>query len=280
MIRWREEVLYMYKRLIPSAGWNDKQRSEAAHVKAAISVILPSFEGECFAVMPDPPDFVVKSGDCAWAIEHTRLFRTLSAQPAHSLGNQSARRDLRGEETEREKIVMRAQAAYDSICSVPVIVQIEWRNELAIQRAEIPQNAKQVAKLVQSVAETFDGANHIATIGRGGQSALPWPAPITKIVVMCVGSPAHSRWAASTGDWCPPVQACQIQEIIDSKSNRRAGYRIEWPVAWLLIVLEGDRPSSLVDIEEAVRSGYQSAFDKTIIWDHAMKRPLLLKARS
>jgi hypothetical protein len=257
------------KKLIPEGRWTPKQMDEAAHVREFLSKIATPPEAALFVVEPDPPDFVVKGDAGQWAIEHTRIF----------VQSSSGMRPMRGEEKERDHLVKLASQEYESASGAPVLVTFHWPSNQPLHRNDLPRDAKRIARIVRAVVPA-DGTGISAIIRPLQISNLDWPDGVGEILVYRFEGQNTSRWEAQDGGWHAPLSPRDVQARITTKSTRRSSYATEWPEAWLVIVIEYDKPSSFLILDDVLcKHEYESGFDRIYIWRHADRQYYRLNAR-
>jgi hypothetical protein len=257
-------------KLIAEEHWKPKQMDEAAHVRGFLSKVANPPAVALFVVERDPPDFVAKSEDSEWAIEHTRIFREIPPRP----------RKPRGEETERERFVSDTEKIYERLGGDPVCVQVDWVSNQPIDRQFVPVSAERLAKIVLAVAPP--GGPPIDKIVHH-ELEIPgcaWPEGVGQISVHRHDRQKQSLWSPHGGGWHIAISAETIQQVINEKGIRRPEYASEWPSAWLVIVVEFDRPSSFLSLDQVlVNQEFESAFDRTFIWRHVDRQHYELHTR-
>jgi len=255
--------------LISDERWTQKQMLEGTHVRAFMLQIDNLAQAELFAVRPDPPDFVVKKGVSQLAIEHTRIF----------VQSPSGVRTMRGEEEERDRLVKLASQKYDGLGGIPVSVAFQWHTNHRLNRKNFARDAGRIVRIVRGTVPT-DGTSVCATIRCLQLPSFDRPRGVVEIFVDRFKSQTSSSWAAQGGGWHTPLLWEHTQAAISAKNKRRSVYAAKWPQAWLLIVIEYDKPSSFLSLNDDVcGKEYESAFDRTYIWRDVDRQCLRLKTR-
>lgn len=258
------------RKLIPEEDWTPKQMGEAAHVRDFLSKFANLPEAALFVVERDPPDFVLRLKDHEWAIEHTRIFR----EPV------PPQRPTREEEAGQERVVTCAKQIYESEGGDSVCVQVDWVSNQPINRRFVQVSAERLAIIALAVAPP--GGPPIDRIVRHELEipGCPWPEGVGQISVYRHDGQKQSLWSAHGGGWHIAPSAESLQRVINEKGIRRPQYAAEWPSAWLVIVVEFDRPSSFLSLDQVlVSQEYESAFDRTFIWRHVDRQLYELHTR-
>ncbi len=250
------------KQLIPEEHWKPKQENrqdEAAHVRDFLSKVAGPGKVPLFIVEPDPPDFVAKSKDSEWAIEHTRMFPQI----------RSHARPMREEEARQERVVSLGKQIYESKGGGPVCVQVDWVSNQLIGPRLVRAIAECLANIVRAFVPPSGPAIETIVSHNLETPECAWPDGVARISVDRHDGQTESRWSPRSGGWHNPITAETVQGVINKKGIRRPEYVAQWPSAWLVIVVEFNRPSSFLSLDQVLANQkYESAFDRTFIWRH------------
>jgi hypothetical protein len=95
--------------------WREILLSPSLNRDTPLSKIISETPVLC-AVKPDPPDFVAKSKDGEWAIEHTRNF----------FASANCQQTLQREEARQGEVVSRAKQIYEGNGGGPGVVMVDY----------------------------------------------------------------------------------------------------------------------------------------------------------
>lgn len=202
---------------------------------------------------PPDPDFIVKDVFQSIGIELTQYMRQADVQGSR----------LRAEESQREAVIARARQRYSSKGLPSVVVSVFWLDQFPPTKRRQKTLARELAELV---AVAVPEAGTRVTLENTGLPGSHFPQELHSIEVARFNSLGRNSWAAPVADYTPRLAPLDISHIIKTKEPKLAGYKQRCTQVWLLIVIEGFRPSSFAEITQAVtHKSYETGFDKVLL---------------
>jgi hypothetical protein len=155
----------------------------------------------------------------------------------------------RQHESEQQQIVRMAQREYKASGNPAVGVSIHWFKQQP--RARVNRDA--VSRALSAIV-----ANNVPQFGTWNDlDSLSLPESLSSMVdyvrIDRVVDYRQSDWRIPRSGWFPPVQPQDIRSAISKKEPYFDGYRQYCDFVWLLIVSEGDGPSSWCEIPPETR---------------------------
>lgn len=244
---------------------SDQEERELAHL-LAFKEAHPSFpEGE----IPregrnSKPDFRVVSPEHVVGVEHTEIYHEQSGRGIP----QQAR------ETYTERITQRAQEIYQSGNNPPVWVWPHFTTNAQLGTDNVEELAEDLAEIVE---HNLPEKNSSVELKQSWSPDDPLPRQFSVIQILRYGD-VQQPWFPPMAGAEPEVPTSYIQERIQDKNTKITEYRDRCDHIWLLLVVDGSRPSTFFDIAgEALDNVYESRFDQTYLFDFQRKQVHELK---
>jgi hypothetical protein len=210
---------------------------------------LPNLEVED----SESPDFVLVYGEKRVGLELTELFR-----PAVGTGVPP-----KAEENLTDRIVKAARRIYDAESDGFVHVNVYFSESVNIKTLHRDQTARSLCDLVHRLPLTQ--GDHTHWRNDYVDSALDAIAFVTALPVP-QASMAH--WSVSRAGWRATMSQDVVAEAIAAKNHKLPRYRPNLDEVWLLLAVEGNRPSQFFDPEQIPDIGkLGSAFDRTYFFN-------------
>ena len=200
----------------------------------------------------DPPDFLIKCDDVITGIELTRYYRKRRNYEIND-------REI---EAIQQKICDEAQKIYNSKSQVPLYVYPLWGFRQKLSSQKISSLANILANLVlDNIPEEVHSTIHL---NYRKLLSLPISAYCNQISIMKMQDEVH--WA-SMGASFLYVDKSEIEELIAKKNEKINDYQKKCDKVWLIIVFEGSKLSSTVDLHDVIDKTFESNFDKILLYD-------------
>jgi len=210
----------------------------------------------------EAPDFIFDGNVCI-GVELTDYIRPLV--------NSSI--TLRTVESLHERVAREGRRLFEEQHSVPLWVTMHWNPTYRLSKAEAQSLAAELASLIaQSLPDEPNGSVAIDDNTHGDR-------PIFRAIFRI-----HVRRLkpGTTGVWWPTeagfvgVSGSEIQRILDGKESLIAKYLEKCDCVWLVIVADGIRISSTVELELGDQNLITS-FERVYFYDGASGQVLQLK---
>jgi hypothetical protein len=200
----------------------------------------------------ETPDFLVSSERAIVGIEVTRLFRETVPPKA----------PLQIRESVLQNIVQTAKQIHIDNRQPPVCVSAFFSPHHDFRKRDILENAKSLAEIVArnlpeigEREEEFDGTNRHY-----------FPETIHHVIVRRYPEIQENFWSAPEAAFCPKSGAELLQAAIKRKEGTYERCRSQCDQAWLLLVADAGRLSSIVSLTDAaLRHVYVSRFDRAFL---------------
>lgn len=193
------------------------------------------------------PDFLVSDGNRSVGIEITEFF--LPQEPGEPLYQEA--------ESIREHIVSRALSHYRTLGGPPLLIDIEFSNDVRLTKRDVDATAR-------ALAERIVRLDFVEDEQPGWRQRFSGNMP-RGIVEICGGKyRSVENWDFGGGGWVRPCTHDHIQGIIARKAPLYAAYRQTCDEAILVIVFTafaGPPTDVPVAVLEEV---FQSPFDSTL----------------
>lgn len=202
------------------------------------------------------PDFRVYTPTRIVGIELTDYYRIAPA----------SRRLIQEQESLRDQVVARARQRYEVMGGPPLYVSIVFNMSLDIRKRDVLALTEPLVNLVAHAIPDVDGT---VVINHRSDQHQYMPVELSSLLIARPPTLTQNFWYTAQADIVPGCTPTEIQAAIDKKRDKISQYRRSVDEIWLLIVLDGTKPSSSVDIPtETRRYVYRSGFDKTFLFEN------------
>jgi hypothetical protein len=195
----------------------------------------------------ESPDFLVVGAEGTLWVELTEFIRPAQNGSPHPREAASI----------RQQIVDKALALHRQAGGPPLLIDVEFDDQVNLSKRDVDTLASAVARSVASHAFQQDAAPswYQRVVG-------PMPRGVSEIA----GGRFESveDWDTSGGGWVVDCTSSHVQEIITKKARRVAAYRRNCDQVALVIVFSAfNDPASSVP-ENVLAHKYESPFDNTV----------------
>lgn len=196
----------------------------------------------------EAPDFLVQIQSRLIGVEVTEVF----------LGAKQVGLSLRARESITDRIVARARTLYQARNSRFVHVNVLFFDGVDVQGLNRERLADRLAALVESMplkSEHFHWRNDYQD---------PSLDAIAFVTALSVPEASMSHWGVARAGWRTQLSTEQLRSAIDAKNEKVHAYRAKADEVWLLLAVDGSRPSQFFDPDAAPAvSDLASMFDRT-----------------
>ena len=196
----------------------------------------------------EAPDFLLQVQARSIGVEVTEVFR----DPDPSGLSPRARESI------TDRIVARARSLYHARNSRFVHVNVLFVDGVDVQSLSRERVADRLASLVESIPV---GSTHVHWRNDFEDPSLDAVAFLT---ALAVPEADKSHWGISRAGWRTKLSTELLKSAIEAKNEKVQAYRAKADEVWLLIAVEGSRPSQFLDPEVPPEtSDLASRFDRT-----------------
>ncbi|MFC3683716.1 hypothetical protein [Hydrogenophaga luteola] len=202
----------------------------------------------------EAPDFLLQVQSKLIGIEVTEVFRNpdLSGRSPRAL------------ESITDRIVARARSLYHVRNCRFVHVNVLFFDGVDVQSLNREQVADRIATLVESMS--LESA-HVHWRNDYEDPSLDAVAFVT---ALAVPEASMSHWGVPRAGWRTKLSTELLRSAIEAKNEKVQAYRAKADEVWLLLAVEGSRPSQFFDPEvPPATSDLASRFDRTY-WFNSM----------
>jgi hypothetical protein len=197
----------------------------------------------------ESPDFEIALDGRRIGVEITELFAE----------NPQGLPPLQAHESLSAEITVAAKALYEKDGEPHVHVSIGFFTTVQVPRAQKNKLASAIATLVRRLVQK-DG-DHVVWDNNYEDDQLEGVAYLN---VLRVANQEHSHWSVSRGGFFAPLELSTITSRISEKLQRLAAYRRKFPEIWLVVAIDGSRPSQFFDLRNIPdMTAIESDFDRT-----------------
>jgi hypothetical protein len=235
---------------------SEQEQRELAHLRAFRASVSDFPAGNIPAEGEESqPDFRVFSAQRVVGIEHTEIY--------HKGGGRGI--PLQARETYMEQITRRAQKIYESRENPPVSVWPSFSTNARLGSSNVDSLAEQLADIVE---DNLPPKGESADLKQSWSAADRLPRQFYAVRILRYGGPDAQFWFPPMSGFEPELPVSLVKERIEAKNAKRSDYRSRCDAVWLLIVVDGSRPSTFFDVSgQALRETYDSSFDRTYLFD-------------
>ena len=210
----------------------------------------------------DRPDLIMRLGDRAVGIEHSRVYRTLgkiSGLEPHA------------QEVLQFQIVDKAWQLHSAVSSEKLWLSVDFADSTTYRKKEVQVIADSIAKVVR------DALMHLPSNGANGlwynieewrhrRLGLEFPRQIKKIDFQVVENPGYEIWGPSYGYVVPYLSIERVREKIEIKEKQLPDYLSKCTEVWLLIVADTGVPSNHFEIgQDLLSEQFSTRFSKVFL---------------
>ena len=201
------------------------------------------------------PDFRVTSPSGILGIEHTRIYQKSEGR---GIPQQARERYM-------TQITVQAEELYDSRDNPGVIVYPSFSSGAHLNARNVDKLAEKLAAVVE---RNIPAMGQTATLRQTWRPRSSLPRQFRSVRIIRLNDPSVNFWRPPMGGWIPDLPSSYVQERIDDKNAKISDYREQCDAVWLLVVIDGSRPSSFFDIsEDTLQHEYDSLFDRTYLFN-------------
>lgn len=209
----------------------------------------------------EPPDFKISlSSGISVGVEVTEIFvNTPEGQVPHQ-----------AKESLTEKLVNAARGFYEQLGGRHVHVNVLFFDGIDVRTLHRDTVAKALANLVMRLPLKME--EHTQWRNDYEDNTLDFIAYVTAILVP---EKKMAHWSVTRVGWVAEVPTKTIEDRVQEKSRSVEKYRSLYKETWLLIAIEGGKPSQAFDLENLPNMSHiQSAFDATYFFSSAASKVL------
>ena len=173
----------------------------------------------------------------------------------------------RAREATEDQVLRMAAEQYRSKGLPPVVVNVLWHTNQALDRHRMPELATGLADLVQ---EHLPEPNQSVTINERRHPARRYlPEEVASLTVIRRESITKGSWTSVRAAFVPTIAPSDLQEILRNKEAKASSYRRHCREVWLLIVARGLEPSTFGDLGPEIKGHqFESSFDRVFLLHH------------
>ena len=213
------------------------------------------------------PDFVLRTPESQIGLELTRVSQDESSEGS----------GMRAVEGRRRQLLEGARAWWESQGLPARTVQVSFLPGRAPTKAQIPAAIRALVAYVRTNAEGSTQRARYRVRMRPEAAGLPAVASVT---IWPGEAQGRSVWLPIETALIPDLTPALVLGAVDRKHAKLPIYRQAYPITWLLIVLEGGRPSGSFSLTpQALDHEYTSDFTKTVLFESFDGRIVELRTR-
>jgi hypothetical protein len=147
----------------------------------------------------------------------------------------------------------------------PLYVNVHFRNEPPVSKS----NAQSIA---DALASAIQQTNKPLCIDEG-RMPVPWellPEEIASVGVAASVDGKDRLWSAGAGAWQIPLQAADVQAIVERKSKMHAKARAKCEEVWLVIATDMWRAAPVEFSDSVAEQVFSGPFDRAIWFEPHM----------
>ena len=216
------------------------------------------------------PDFLVETDRGRLGVELTEYH---ISEPDEGRGSPT-----RAREGTEDQVLRMAAEQYRSKGLPPVVVNVLWHTNQALDRHRMPELATGLADLVQ---EHLPEPNQSVTINERRHPAGRYlPEEVASLHFIRRDSISKGSWTPVRAAFVPTISPSELQRTVRSKEAKVLSYRQQCREVWLLIVARGFEPSTYVDLGSEIEvHEFESSFDRLFFLHHADEYVAELRVR-
>jgi hypothetical protein len=205
------------------------------------------------------PDFLVET---SWGRVGIELTEYHISEPDEGRGSPT-----RAREGTEDEVLRRAAEQYRSKGLPPVVVNVLWHTNQALDRHRLPELATGLADLVQ---EHLPEPNQSVTINeRRHPASRSLPEEVASLHVIRRDSISKGSWTPVRAAFVPTITPSDLRRTVRSKEAKVLSYRQHCREVWLLIVARGFEPSTYGDLGPEVENHvFETSFDRVFFLHH------------
>ncbi len=210
----------------------------------------------------DRPDLIIRLGDRAVGIEHTRIYRTLG---------EISGLEPHAQEALQFQIVDKAWQLHSGISSEKLWLSVDFEDVTTYRKKEVQLIADSIARVVQDalmhlLSNRDDGLWYQIEEWRHRRLGLEFPRQVKKIDFQMVDNPGYEIWGPSYGYVVPHMSVERVRGKIEIKEKQLPDYLSKCNEVWLLIVADTGVPSNHFEIDQDLLSEqFSTRFSKVFL---------------
>jgi hypothetical protein len=223
------------------------------HYLKKAQAVCPDLPQESPA-LSEAPDFLFHTSSKRLGVEVTDFVRRLNDSSL----------TLRTIESLHAMVANAARAKFESKHRIPLWTGLHWDSRFKFRKKDVDGIASQLTALIESdipptahEGTTFDWESH---------GDLPIFEAIHRVSVRRLKDRATGVWAAIDAGFIGGNMA-DIQAVVDLKEPKIRSYLSRCDEVWLLIVADGARISSTLDLESEPGSEVRTQFARVLLYD-------------
>ena len=234
-----------------------KKRQEESYLRRFRENFADFPEG---TILPhEHPDFLVETSRERVGVELTEYH---ISEPDEGRGSPT-----RAREGTEDEVLRRAAEQYRSKGLPPMVVNVLWHTNQALDRRRISELATGLADLVQ---EHLPEPNQSVTINEHRHPAGRYlPEEVASLTIVRRDSISKGSWTPVRAEFVLTITPSELQRTMRSKEAKVLSYRQHCCEVWLLIVARGFEPSTYGDLGPEVEGHrFTSGFDRVFFLQH------------
>jgi hypothetical protein len=208
----------------------------------------------------EAPDFVLEHSGHRIGVELTELFRPANGGAIPP----------RAQETLTNRIVSAAKTVYESTGSAPVHVTVAFFEGVDVRSIRRDTVAERLARLVRELLP--ESGTHTNWRNDYEDQDLD---PVAFVSAIRVPDQSMANWSVARAGWRASLPENLISDAIHVKNKKLPSYRSDLEEVWLVLAIEGSRPSQFFELSSLPYLGLLvSHFDRTYLFSSFAARVL------
>ena len=200
----------------------------------------------------ESPDFLIRNST-TYGIELKNVYRPSTA----------GMRPLQAQESWEDEILRQAQILCETIAAPPLTVCVQFTNDFALAKGDIPQLSFEMAELIRRTVSKYPRARIY-----NNWPFNQLPRGVESIFASKSLSFLGNSWQVVRGGSMHRLSPNDVQALIDTKNSRCEAYRKVCDQVWLVLIATMDAPSRYVELTpDAAAHRYTSRFDRLFYFD-------------
>ncbi len=184
---------------------------------------------------------------------------------------------LRGQESEEDKAVDHARRIHESRELPLVDVAVLWLGHYCLTSKRRKELAPKIPDLV---ASSMPDEGQYAILENTGLPDPPVPKEVRSIRIGRFHGITENHWAVLRAGYICQISPEEVVNVLRKKEKELPAYRCNCDQVWLVIVIEGLRVSSLVELGETVGwHEYETDFDRAFLLQFFEGRAIELRTK-
>jgi hypothetical protein len=249
--------------LIVNVNMPTKSSRELFKLESFLSILFGEQAYTILQPAPPLPDVIIQMNGRKIGIEITDI----------------SDEEIRQREASQNSILDEAQNIFESRCALPIHVGVDFVETASWKKKDCQQVGKFLAGMVnQHLLLIKDVSQYKESFDI--QSRRINHSHIEKIRIFYKNTIACSAWSPNTGFCVPRITVNHIQEIINGKNRRVAGYLTGCDEVWLFMFEIGGPSSYFEGFDDLQEACFVSDFARTLIARNSKGKLITLLTRS